>query len=153
MRSPTYVRAALMFGSLAGATMIVSAPPAQAQTVEFPQVPTMFRDGLCGGSIRVWADTSPDWPGRAIINVRAQPIVGFGPGEWSFAPLCENLTTVAWRNMNTGATGEYRVVVTAGIYGSVQYALFQDTGPGHIVVTSYTDMANIPQTGAFDVPR
>ncbi|MRH86674.1 hypothetical protein GFY24_04180 [Nocardia sp. SYP-A9097] len=152
MRTPTCARAALLLGCLTGATMIVSSAPAHARTVEFPQVPTMFRDGLCGGSVRVWADTDPQWGGRAIFNVKANPIVGYGPGEYSAAPLCENLTTVAWRNVNTGATGEYRVTVVAGIYGSIQYALYQDTGPGHIVVTSYTDLANIPQHGEFDVP-
>ncbi|MGW4243659.1 hypothetical protein ACWELQ_14255, partial [Nocardia sp. NPDC004722] len=60
--------------------------------------------------------------------------------------------TVAWRNMNTGAAGEYRVPILAGFYGSEHYALFQDTGPGHIVVTVYTDMPNIPAQSAFDVP-
>ncbi|MFC9998731.1 hypothetical protein [Nocardia sp. NPDC127526] len=152
MRTPTRVRAALLFGSLTAATMIVPGPPAAAQTVEFPQVPTFFRPGLCGSAIRSWADTSTQWPGRAILSVQALPVTGYGPEPHSFAPVCESVVTVAWRNMNTGRVGEYRVYVEAGIYGSMQYAEFQDTGPGHVVVTIYTDMANATQRGWFDVP-
>lgn len=110
-----------------------------------------MRNGYCGGSIRTWAETGPEYPGRAIFNVQALPIGGVGPGPYSFAPLCETVTTVAWRNTNTGAVGEYRVTVVAGIYGSIQYALFQDTGPGRIDVTVYTDMPNVPQRGSFTV--
>ncbi|MGW4531110.1 hypothetical protein ACWEOI_09180 [Nocardia sp. NPDC004340] len=153
MRMPTSLAAASLLTVLGSTTMIISAAPAHAGTIEFPQVPSMYHDAmLCGGNIRSWADTSPQWPGRAILSVQALPVAGFDPGEFSFAPMCETTATVAWRNMNTGAAGEYRVPVLAGFYGSEHYALFQDTGPGHIVVTVYTDMANIPSHSAFDVP-
>ncbi|WP_067697745.1 hypothetical protein [Nocardia jejuensis] len=152
MRTPSRARTALLFGGLAAATTLTTAAPCSAQNFEFPQVPSMFRDGICGASIRTWAETSPEWPGRAIVNVKSLPIVGVGPGEWSFAPLCETGITVAWRNMNTGAVGEYRETVVSGIYGSIQYARFQDTGPGHIEVSIFTDTANIPQRGSFEVP-
>lgn len=151
MRTPNRLRATILLGYLASASLLATGAPAQAQSFEFPQVPTTFQPTPCGGTIRTWAETSPTYPGRAIINVRANPIVGYGPGEYSFAPLCENVTTVAWRNLNTGAAGEYRVTVVAGIYGSIQYSQFQDTGAGRIVTTIYTDGANIPQYGAFDV--
>ncbi|GAB2505407.1 hypothetical protein [Nocardia heshunensis] len=153
MRKPTSLRAASLFPCLTGATMIIISAPAHAATIEFPQVQSMYHDAvLCGGNIRSWADTGPQWPGRAIISVQALPVGGFDPGEYSFAPMCETTATVAWRNMNTGAAGEYRVPILAGFYGSEHYALFQDTGPGHIVVTVYTDMPNIPAQSAFDVP-
>lgn len=152
MRSPTSVRTATLFTVLAAAGVVATAAPASAATTEFPQVPSLMRDGYCGGAIRTWAETGPEYPGRAIFNVKALPIAGIGPGPYSFAPLCETVTTVAWRNMNTGAVGEYRVTVVAGIYGSLQYALFQDTGPGRIDVTVYTDMPNVPQRGSFTVP-
>ncbi|WP_369634350.1 hypothetical protein [Nocardia sp. JMUB6875] len=153
MRMPPSLPAASLLLPLGTATMIVAAVPANAATVEFPQVPSMYHDAVaCGGNIRSWADTDPKWPGRAIINVQALPVGGFDPGEYSFAPMCETVATVAWRNMNTGAAGELRVPILAGFYGSEHYALFQDTGPGHIVVTVYTDMPNIPAQSAFDVP-
>ena len=41
--------------------------------------------------------------------------------------------------------------VVSGIYGSIQYAAFQNTGPGHIEVTVSTNNLNIPAHGAFDV--
>ncbi|UFS93603.1 hypothetical protein [Nocardia huaxiensis] len=152
MRTPTSLRAAVLFGPVAAAALVATAAPAPARLVEFPQVPTLLRDTPCMGNIRSWADTGPQWPGRAIISVQALPIVGYTSGEYSFAPQCETVVTVAWRNVNTGRAGEYRVTLVAGIYGSIQYAQFQDTDPGHVVVTVYTDMANIPQHGAFDVP-
>ncbi|MFE2957289.1 hypothetical protein [Nocardia tengchongensis] len=153
MRMPTSLLAASLLTTSVGLTMIISAAPAEAAVIEFPQVPSFYHDAmLCGGNLRSWAETDPRWPGRAILNVQALPVAGFDPGEYSFAPTCETTATVAWRNMNTGAAGEYRVPVLAGFYGSEHYALFQDTGPGHIVVTVYTDMANIPSHSAFDVP-
>ncbi|MBL1075965.1 hypothetical protein JK358_16325 [Nocardia sp. 2] len=152
MRTPTRLRAAVLFGPIAAVTLAVTAAPASAVLVEFPQVPTFLRDTPCGATIRSWADTSPQWPGRAIISVQATPVVGYTNGEYSFAPQCETLVTVAWRNVNTGRVGEYRVPLVAGIYGSIQYAMFQDTDPGHVVVTVFTDMPNVPQHGAFDVP-
>ncbi|SUA73252.1 Uncharacterised protein [Nocardia otitidiscaviarum] len=152
MTSPTSVRSAAVFGSLACAATVFAATPAAAAAVEFPQVPSLMRNGYCGGAIRSWAETAPEYPGRAIINVQALPIGGLGPGTYSAAPLCETVTTVAWRNVNTGAAGEYRVTVVAGIYGSIQYAQFQDTGPGRVDVTIYTDMPNVPQHGSFVVP-
>ncbi|MEV6100756.1 hypothetical protein ACFXPS_10160 [Nocardia sp. NPDC059091] len=153
MWMPTSVPAASLLAASGLATMIVAAAPAEAATVEFPQVPSVYHDALiCGGNIRSWADTGPQWPGRAIISIQALPVAGFDPGEYSFAPQCITVATVAWRNMDTGAAGEYRVPVLAGFYGSEHYALFQDTGPGHIIVTVYTDMPNIPAHSAFDVP-
>ncbi|SUA47853.1 hypothetical protein [Nocardia africana] len=76
---------------------------------------------------------------------------GGGPGTVSAGPLCNVDTTVAWRNTTTGAAGEYRLNVVSGIYGSIQYAEFQNTGPGHIEVTVTTNNLNIPAHGAFDV--
>ncbi|MEC3916848.1 hypothetical protein [Nocardia sp. CDC160] len=153
MRMPTSLPAASLLLPLGAATMIIAAAPARAGTVEFPQVQSMYHDAaLCGGNIRSWADTDPKWPGRAIINVQALPVGGFDPGEYSFAPMCETVATVAWRNTNTGAAGELRVPILAGFYGSEHYAVFQDTGPGHIVVNVFTDMPNIPAQSAFDVP-
>lgn len=153
MRMPTSVLAASLLTTSVSLTMIISTAPAEAAVIEFPQVPSFYHDAmLCGGNLRSWAETDPRWPGRAILNVQALPVAGFDPGEYSFAPMCETTATVAWRNMNTGVAGEYRVPVLAGFYGSEHYALFQDTGPGHIVVTVYTDMANIPSHSAFDVP-
>lgn len=153
MRMPTSVLAASLLTTSVSLTMIISAAPAEAAVIEFPQVTSFYHDAmLCGGNLRSWAETDSRWPGRAILNVQALPVAGFDPGEYSFAPMCETTATVAWRNMNTGAAGEYRVPVLAGFYGSEHYALFHDTGPGHIVVTVYTDMANIPSHSAFDVP-
>lgn len=153
MRMPTSLPAASLLLPLAGVPMIVTAAPANAVTFEFPQVQSMYHDAmLCGGNIRSWADTDPKWPGRAIINVQALPVGGFDPGEYSFAPMCETTATVAWRNTTTGAVSEYRVPILAGFYGSEHYALFQDTGPGHVVVNVFTDMPNIPAQSAFDVP-
>jgi len=152
MRQPNIARAAtVLAGAALAAGAIGSAAPASAATVEFPQVPTLAHGGLCWTSIRTWADTSPDWPGRAILNVRANPVSGLGPGDYPLAPLCEIHTTVAWRNLNTGATGAYDNNVVTGIYGSIQYALFQDTGPGRVEVTVSTDSASLPAHGVFDV--
>jgi hypothetical protein len=134
-----------------GAVTAIASASASAQTVEFPQTPSVFYGGLCGGNIRTWVDTSPDWPGRAVFNVQALAIQGVGPGQFPLAPLCNVDTTVAWRNTNTGAAGEYRLNVVSGIYGSILYAEFQNTGPGHIEVTVTTNNLNIPAHGAFDV--
>ncbi|WP_280491218.1 hypothetical protein [Nocardia asiatica] len=152
MRQPNIARAATLLAGTALALVAGSGAQAQAATVEFPQVPTLARGGLCWTSIRTWADTSPEWPGRAILNVRALPVSGIGPGAYPLAPLCEVRTTVAWRNVTTGATGSYDNVVVTGIYGSIQYALFQDTGPGLVEVTVSTDAASVPARGAFVVP-
>jgi hypothetical protein len=127
-------------------------PVAGVTTVDLPSVPTLMYGGLCGTSVQAWASTSPAWPGRAILNVRAQPVVGIGHGPYPLAPVCTVLTTVAWHNDTTGAAGAYRVLVAAGLYGSIQYAQFQPTGPGHVEVTVSTDNANVPARGAFDVP-
>ncbi|MBF6166726.1 hypothetical protein IU486_18495 [Streptomyces gardneri] len=152
MRQPNIARAAMLLVGSAVALVVGSGARAEAATVEFPQVPTLARGGLCWTSIRTWADTSPEWPGRAILNVRALPVSGVGPGVHPFAPLCEVRTTVAWRNVTTGATGSYDNIVVTGIYGSIQYALFQDTGPGLVEVTVSTDAASVPARGAFVVP-
>ncbi|RDI52879.1 hypothetical protein [Nocardia mexicana] len=148
---PKTARTAAVLGTLGAATAIASSAVAGAQTVEFPQTPSVFYGGLCWGNIRTWADTSPDYPGRAIINVQSLPIAGVGSGQYPFAPLCNVDTTVAWRNTTTGAAGEYRLNVVAGIYGSILYAQFQDTGPGHIEVTVSTSNFNIPAKGGFEV--
>jgi hypothetical protein len=152
MMQPNIARAAAVLAGSALAVIVGSGAQANATTVEFPQVPTLASGGLCWTSIRTWADTSPQWPGRAIINVRALPVSGIGPGAYPLAPLCEVRTTVAWRNMNTGAVGTYDNTVVTGIYGSIQYALFQDTGPGHIEVVVTTNNASVPARGSFDVP-
>ncbi|WP_433682838.1 hypothetical protein [Nocardia sp. CA-119907] len=151
MRQPNIARAATV---LVGAALAagVGAAQADAATIEFPQVPTLAHGGICWTSIRTWADTSSEWPGRAILNVRALPATGLGPGDYPLAPLCEVRTTVAWRNLSTGATGVYENNVVTGLYGSIQYALFQDTGPGRVEVTVTTDTASVPAHGTFDVP-
>ncbi|MFF0491512.1 hypothetical protein ACWDSJ_32855 [Nocardia sp. NPDC003482] len=144
---PKTVRAAVL-GSLGTIALVA---PAAAQTTEFPQTPSMYYGGFCWGNIRTWADTSPDYPGRAVVNVQALPIQGVGPGQYPFAPLCNVETTVSWRNMNTGAAGEYRLNVVTGIYGSILYAMFQDTGPGHIEVIVTTNALHAPAHGSFEV--
>ncbi|WP_245552351.1 hypothetical protein [Nocardia aobensis] len=148
---PKTARAAAVVGATVGAVTAIASASASAQTVEFPQTPSVFYGGLCGGNIRTWVDTSPDWPGRAVFNVQALAIQGVGPGQYPLAPLCNVDTTVAWRNTNTGAAGEYRLNVVSGIYGSILYAEFQNTGPGHIEVTVTTNNLSIPAHGAFDV--
>ncbi|MFJ4652494.1 hypothetical protein ACIP5Y_14620 [Nocardia sp. NPDC088792] len=153
MRTPKTACTALLLGTLTAAAMIAASPPAGAQTFEFPSVPSLLRDGLCGTNIRTWANTDPQWPGRAIINMQALPVIGIGPGDYSFAPQCEALTTVAWRNLDTGAQGRYVENIVAGFYGSIQYSLFQDTGPGRIDVTVFTDNANVPAHSSFVVPQ
>lgn len=152
MRQPNIARAATVLAGAAVAAGVVGAAHAHAATVQFPQVPTLAHGGLCWTTIRTWADTSPDWPGRAVLNVRADPVSGLGPGDYPLAPLCEVRASVAWRNLHTGATGTYDNNVVTGLYGSIQYALFQDTGPGRIEVTVTTDTANVPARGTFDVP-
>ncbi|MBF6243981.1 hypothetical protein IU471_10345 [Nocardia elegans] len=151
MRMPKTARAAAVVAATVGAVTTIASASASAQTVEFPQTPSVFYGGLCGGNIRTWVDTSPGWPGRAVFNVQALAIQGVGPGQYPLAPLCNVDTTVAWRNTNTGAAGEYRLNVVSGIYGSILYAEFQNTGPGHIEVTVTTNNLNIPAHGAFDV--
>ncbi|AHH21340.1 hypothetical protein NONO_c65700 [Nocardia nova SH22a] len=148
---PKTTRAAAVVAGIVGAATAIGSASANAQTVEFPQTPSLFYGGLCGGSIRTWADTSPDYPGRAVLNVQALPIQGVGPGQYPLAPLCNVDTTVAWRNVNTGAAGEYKLNVVSGIYGSILYASFQDTGAGHIEVTVTTNNLSVPAHGAFDV--
>ncbi|MEU6564941.1 hypothetical protein [Nocardia nova] len=148
---PKTARAAAVVAGIVGAATAIGSASANAQTVEFPQTPSLFYGGLCGASIRTWADTSPDYPGRAVLNVQALPIQGVGPGQYPFAPLCNVDTTVAWRNVNTGAAGEYKLNVVSGIYGSILYAAFQDTGAGHIEVTVTTNNLSVPAHGAFDV--
>ncbi|WP_227985115.1 hypothetical protein [Nocardia spumae] len=148
---PKTARVAAVVAGTVGAVTAIGSASASAQTVEFPQTPSLFYGGLCGGNIRTWADTSSDYPGRAILNVQALPIQGVGPGQYPLAPLCNVDTTVAWRNVNTGAAGEYRLNVVSGIYGSILYATFQDTGPGHIEVTVTTNNLSIPAHGGFDV--
>ncbi|MBF6060690.1 hypothetical protein IU500_07850 [Nocardia terpenica] len=153
MRMPKTARAiAVVLGSLGAAGAVASSTQASAQTVEFPQTPSVFYGGLCWGNIRTWADTSPDYPGRAVLNVQALPIQGVGPGQYPLAPLCNVDTTVSWTNTTTGATGQYRLNVVSGIYGSILYALFQDTGPGHIEVVVTTNNLSLPAHGSFDVP-
>ncbi|WP_378733858.1 hypothetical protein [Nocardia brasiliensis] len=152
MRQPKSARTCTVLAGAAVAALVGTGIPANAVTIEFPQVPTLAYGGWCGTSIRTWADVGPAWPGRAILNVRALPVAGIGPGDYPLAPLCEVRTTVAWRNTTTGAAGSYEPTVVTGIYGSVQYSEFQDTGPGRIAVTVTTDAASIPAYGSFDVP-
>ena len=148
---PKTARVAAVVAGTVGAVTAIGSASASAQTGEFPQTPSLFYGGLCGAGIRTWADTGPDYPGRAVLNVQALPIQGIGPGQYPFAPLCNVDTTVAWRNVNTGAAGEYRLNVVSGIYGSILYANLQDTGPGHIEVTVTTNNLSVPAHGAFDV--
>ncbi|HLS76413.1 MAG TPA: hypothetical protein VK083_06450 [Nocardia sp.] len=146
--------AALLAATVAGTVAAVAGPGAQAQadTVNFPQVPTLARGGVCWTSVQTWADTGPDWPGRAVLNVRAEPVTGVGSSMYPFAPLCEVRATVAWRNLDTGAAGTFDNVVVTGIYGSILYSQFQDTGPGRVEVTVTTDAPSIPAKGLFTVP-
>ncbi|MFF3566397.1 hypothetical protein [Nocardia jiangxiensis] len=143
---------AILLGSLGAVAAIASSAVAGAQTVQFPQTPSLFFGGLCGGNIRTWADTSPDYAGRAVFNVQAQPIQGVGSGSYPLAPLCNVDTTIAWRNLNTGAAGQWRVNVVSGIYGSILYAVYQNTGPGRIDVTVTTNNLSVPSHATFDVP-
>ncbi|MET8648368.1 MULTISPECIES: hypothetical protein [Nocardia] len=152
MRQPNIVRAATVLVCAAMAAVVGSGAQASAATVPFPQVPTLAHGGLCWTSIETWADTSADWPGRAILNMRATPVSGVGPGLYPFAPLCEVRAFVAWRNLDTGAIGVYENNVVTGIYGSILYALFQDTGPGRVEVAITTDSANVPAKATFTVP-
>ncbi|QIS06111.1 hypothetical protein F5X71_30790 [Nocardia brasiliensis] len=152
MRQPNIARAVLVPAAAALAALAGPGTEANAVTTEFPQVPTLAHGGLCWTTLRTWADVSPAWPGRAILNIQALPLVGIGPGEYPLAPVCEVNTTVDWRNTTTGATGRYSDTVVAGMYGSIQYALFQDTGPGRVEVTVTTDAASVPAHGSFDVP-
>ncbi|MFG1791825.1 hypothetical protein [Nocardia altamirensis] len=152
MKQPNIARAGVVLAGAAVTALVGPGAQAKAVTIEFPQVPTLAYGGLCGTTIRTWADVSPAWPGRAILNVRALPVIGIGPGDYPLAPLCEVNTTVAWRNTTTGAVGRYDNTVVTGLYGSMQYALFQDTGPGRIEVTVTTDAASIPAYGWFNVP-
>ncbi|MFC9893737.1 hypothetical protein ACFVMC_08595 [Nocardia sp. NPDC127579] len=137
---------------LAIAALALTPAAADAATTQFPQVPSMAHGGLCWTNIRTWADTSPQWPGRAVLNMRADPVAGIGPGAYPLAPLCEVYTTVAWRNLTTGATGTYANPIVVGIYGSILYSLFQDTGPGRVEVVVTTNAASIPARASFDVP-
>ena len=148
MRLSKIVRAAAI---LAAVTLGIITP-AKAETADFPQVPTLTYGGWCWTNIRTWAQTRPDWPGRAIINIQALPVQGIGPGRHPFAPLCNVLTTVAWRNTITGAQGAYQTIVVTGIYGSLQYSVFQPTGPGHIEIDVTTNNASIPAHASFEVP-
>ncbi|MBO0855660.1 MAG: hypothetical protein J2P18_18070 [Nocardia sp.] len=150
---PKKTRAAAIAAGAIGAVTAIASAPANAQTVQFPQTSSLFYGGLvCSGNIRTWADTSPQAHGRAVFNVQATGVQGVGPGAYPFAPLCNVDTTVAWHNVNTNASGQYRVNVVSGIYGSILYANSQNTGPGHIEVTVTTNNASAPSHGAFDVP-
>ncbi|MBF6544170.1 hypothetical protein [Nocardia brasiliensis] len=152
MRQPNIARAGVVLAGAALAALVGPGAPANAVTTEFPQVPTLAHGGLCWTSIRTWADVNPAWPGRAILNIQALPLAGIGSGDYPFAPVCEVRTMVDWRNTTTGAAGRYEDTVVTSMYGSIQYALFQDTGPGRIEVTVSTDAASIPARGSFDVP-
>lgn len=152
MKQPNIARAGVVLAGAAVAALVGPGAQANAVTIEFPQVPTLAYGGWCGTTIRTWAEVSAAWPGRAILNMRALPVVGIGPGDYPLAPLCEVHTKVDWRNTSTGAVGRYEDTIVTGLYGSIQYALFQDTGPGHIEVTVSTDAASIPAHGWFDVP-
>lgn len=152
MRLPKLARAIVVLAGTVCALIAAPGASAGAAVHSFADVPTLAHGGLCGTSIRTWADTSPAWPGRAVLNVRAQPVAGIGPGDHPLAPLCEVLTTITWRNLDTGATGTYVNNVVTGIYGSIQYSLFQDTGPGRVEALVTTDHASIPAYGRFLVP-
>jgi hypothetical protein len=143
---------AAMLGALGVATVIASSVAAGADTVQFPQTQSLFYGGICVGNIRAWADTSPSYPGRAVLNVQAEPISGVGSGSYPLAPLCNVLTTVDWRNLDTGAAGQWRVNVVAGIYGSILYAVYQNTGPGRIEATVTTNNLGVPSSATFFVP-
>ncbi|TSE02224.1 hypothetical protein FOS14_01015 [Skermania sp. ID1734] len=131
---------------------LAAAPGAGATTTDFTQTQTLANGALiCGGNIRVWATTSPDWPDKAILNMQSGPLIGFG-GPYPFAPVCNVPVNVDWRNLDTGATGRWSVNVVAGMYGSIQYALYQPTGTGHITATVTTGSLNIPGHGDFTVP-
>ncbi|AXK87851.1 hypothetical protein SAMN05421776_106108 [Nocardia farcinica] len=152
MRQTHRARIAAVLAGAAATVVLGSGAQAEAETIPFPDVPTMARGGLCWTSVQTWADTDPRWPGRAVLNMRATPVGGIGPGRYPFAPLCEVRATAAWRNLDTGATGAFDNIVVTGIYGSIQYALFQDTGPGRVEVTVTTDAPSIPAKGLFVVP-
>ncbi len=125
---------------------------ASAAITEFSQTQTLANGALvCGGNIRAWGETNPDWPDKAILNMQATPMIGFA-GISSLTPVCNVFTTLTWRNLDTGATGKMTQNVVAGMYGSIQYALYQPTGRGRIVVDVTTNMPNIPGHGEFTVP-
>jgi hypothetical protein len=151
--------AAVLFIVLAG--LFGTIAPAQAaptRDTELGQVQTLATGGVfCGGSIRIWASTNPDWGDRSILNAQALPMgIGSGsangsPSGSSIAANCSVQVRVAWRNVSNGRTGEWRFGLTAGPYGSMQYALFQPTGKGRIVTDVTTDQLNIPCHGEYDV--
>ncbi len=129
-------------------------PSASAAITEFSQTQTLANGALvCGGNIRAWGETNSNWPDKAILNMQATPMVGVGgTGSSAFAPVCNVFTTLTWRNLDTGATGQMTQNVVAGMYGSILYALYQPTGRGRIVVDVTTNMPNIPGHGEFIVP-
>ncbi|WP_068280832.1 hypothetical protein [Aldersonia kunmingensis] len=148
--------------SLAGLFSTVA--PAQAAPTrdkELGQVQTITTvGGFCAGSIRVWASANAEWHGRAMLNVQALPWQGLSGSSsgWSsgsaagssLAASCSVGVRVAWRNVHTGKTGEWKFQLTAGPSGSMQHAMFQPTGKGRVVTDVTTDQLNIPSHGEFD---
>lgn len=134
-----------LFGAIAPANA------APTFTTELGQVQTLANGALvCGGSLRVWASTNPDWGDQAILNVQSGPMTGYAGGS-SLTPVCSVGVKVAWRNVSTGRTGEWNFILVAGVYGSIQYALFQPTGRGHVVTDTTTSSLHLPGHGEFNV--
>lgn len=146
----------VMLAGLIGS--VVPAHAAPTRDSELGQVLTLASGSpMCGGSIRVWASTSPDWGDRSILNAQALPMQGIASGSAgsaagsSLGGICTVGVRVAWRNITNGRTGEWRFGVAAGPYGSIQYALFQPTGKGRVVTDVTTDTLHIPAHGEYDV--
>ncbi len=136
----------------AGAAVACIGAPAQAAITEFTPTQTLyFGATVCGGNLRAWAETNPDWPGRAILHLQATQAVGID-GISSFAPVCNVSAGISWRNLDTGAAGTWPVHVVAGFYGSIEYALFQETGPGRVSATVSTGAWHLQGRGEFVVP-
>lgn len=138
---------------VAAAAQFGLSAPASAAITEFTQTQTLANGALvCGGNIRAWAETNPSWPDKAILNMQALQMIGVGGGGSALTPVCNVFTTISWRNLDTGATGQMSQNVVAGIYGSILYALYQPTGRGRITATVTTNMPSIAGRGDFTVP-
>lgn len=154
----TLICAAAVLAAATASPMVAAAGPVRqgpgSTRYPFADITTIAlgAPALCGGSLRTWVETDPDWAGRAIFDIQADPMRGFGLVSSPFAPVCAVPVTMAWRNLDTGAKGTYQVRVVAGLYGSIQYAAFQETGPGRIAVDVHTDYPSTSASGAFDVP-
>lgn len=137
------IAALLTFALLSSGTATAAAEPPYGPHPDMPELWTVAHGPFCAGWVHPMAIVNRDtFPGQTKIYLYGH-FVGL---SWNPPRLCWSTVTVSWRNLDTGARGEFRERVEGLISPSpgVPADRTLDTGRGRIRFEVSTDLPHLP---------